>query len=95
MPLCFGQFPAHSGTVLAVVALAASVSSAQDIEPRAYANTPVGLNFLITGYDYLKGGVAIDPLLPLKDTNVHVHATLLAYACTASSMAAPEDRRSC
>ena len=45
--------------LIGVLALAAvSVEThAQDLEPRAYANTPVGLNFLIGGYAYSKGTV--------------------------------------
>lgn len=36
----------------------------QDLEPRTYANTPVGLNFLIEGYGHSESGVATDPALP-------------------------------
>ena len=32
-------------------------AQAQDIEPRAYSNAPVGVNFLIAGYAYTKGAV--------------------------------------
>ena len=53
---------------------------AQDLEPRAYANTPVGLNFLIAGYGYSEGSVATDPSLPLQDTNVQLHGSVFAYA---------------
>jgi hypothetical protein len=38
-----------------------SGACAQDIEPRAYSNAPVGVNFLITGHVYTKGGLAFDP----------------------------------
>lgn len=51
----------------------------QEIEPRAYTNAPVGLNFLIAGYNYQEGGVATDPALPIENTNVEVHTTLFAY----------------
>jgi len=54
--------------------------SAQDLEPRAYINTPVGLNFLIADYGYLAGGVATDPALPLQNADIKVHSTILAYA---------------
>ena len=49
--------------LLAAAFLAATVSAAraQDLEPRAYANTPVGLNFVIAGYGYSEGGVVTDP----------------------------------
>ena len=48
--------------LIAAIALGASASSAstQDLEPRAYSNTPIGLNFLLTGYTYTEGGVAVD-----------------------------------
>jgi hypothetical protein len=60
--------------------LAAPAAVAQDLEPRAYTNTPIGLNFLVAGYIYQEGDVATDSSLPLDDAKVHVHATLLAYA---------------
>ena len=53
---------------------------AQDIEPRAYANTPKGLNFLIAGYGYTGGGVAFDPSLPVEDAKVRVDSAIFAYA---------------
>ena len=28
---------------------------AQDLEPRAYSNSPIGLNFVIAGYGYATG----------------------------------------
>ncbi len=67
---------------LAVTMLAALPAAicAQDLEPRAYANTPVGMNFLILGYGYSQGGVATDPTLPLKNADLHIHSSLLAYA---------------
>jgi Putative MetA-pathway of phenol degradation len=82
MPLRFTHLPAWFGAALVVTILAAAGSSAhaQDLEPRAYVNTPVGLNFLIAGYGYSEGGVATDPALPLQDTNVKLHSTVFAYA---------------
>jgi hypothetical protein len=53
---------------------------AQALEPRSYANTPVGINFLLLGYGYTEGDVAFDADVPIKDARVHVHAGLLAYA---------------
>ncbi|MGH8550838.1 MAG: transporter [Methylococcales bacterium] len=61
-------------------AAAASVANAQNLEPRAYANAPVGLNFLIAGYGYTSGGVGIDPALPVEDAKVEIHSALFAYA---------------
>ena len=60
--------------------LAAAASHAQDLEPRLYANAPVGLNFLIGGYAYSAGGVSADPSVPLENANVDVHSAVLGYA---------------
>jgi hypothetical protein len=54
-------------------------ANAQSLEPRAYANTPVGLNFLLAGYAYQQGEVLFAPAVPLKDASVEVHAAVLAY----------------
>ena len=55
---------------------------AQDLEPRAFANTPVGLNFLIGGYAYSKGAVGTDPAVPIEDAQVKVNSAVLAYVRT-------------
>jgi hypothetical protein len=70
--------------LVAVLAFAAiSVESrAQDLEPRAYANTPVGLNFLIAGYAYSQGNLGTDPSVPLTDTEIKFNSTVLAYVRT-------------
>ncbi len=65
-----------------MMAASSSIVGAQDLEPRAYSNAPIGLNFLIAGYTFTSGGVAIDPSLPLKDAHVEVNAASLAYART-------------
>jgi hypothetical protein len=52
----------------------------QDLEPRTYANTPVGMNFLVAGYGYTAGGVATDPALPIDNTQIELHSGVLAYA---------------
>ncbi|WP_027157993.1 transporter [Methylobacter luteus] len=61
------------------LAVMASDLHGQELEPRTYANTPVGLNFLIAGYGHLEGGVAIDPALPIENTQVEVHSAAFAY----------------
>ena len=55
---------------------------AQDLEPRAYAPTPVGLNFLIGGYAYAKGAVGTDPSVPIEDAEVELNSAVLAYVRT-------------
>jgi hypothetical protein len=53
---------------------------AQDIEPRAYSNAPVGVNFLIAGYAYTRGGIATDASLPITDPNLHTNNAVVGYA---------------
>ena len=78
--------PRRRGTRLSVVLLTLALvalgrgADAQNLEPRSYINTPVGLNFLLAGYGYAAGGVASDPALPLQNAHLQVHSALLAYA---------------
>ena len=58
----------------------AAVARAQDIEPRAYSNAPVGVNFLVVGYAYSHGGLSLDPSLPVTDARLESSAAVLAYA---------------
>jgi hypothetical protein len=62
---------------LAGIALPAG---AQDIEPRAYSNAPVGVNFLIAGYAYTQGGLAFDGALPATDPDLMTSSAVVAYA---------------
>ena len=53
---------------------------AQELEPRAYTNIPVGMNFIVAGYAYSAGGVLFDPAVPLENANIKIHGSVLAYA---------------
>ena len=57
----------------------ASPAFAQSIEPRAYSNAPVGMNFLVGGYAYTRGGVAFDTL-PLTNPHLETSSALVGYA---------------
>jgi len=48
--------------------------NAQELEPRALTNVPVGTNFAILGYGYAQGNVLYDPALPLEDVEAKTHA---------------------
>ena len=58
---------------------AIAVAHAQDIEPRAYSNAPVGVNFLIGGYAYTRGGVAFDTALPITDPKLATSSAVVGY----------------
>ncbi|HET9734760.1 MAG TPA: transporter [Burkholderiales bacterium] len=63
-----------------VLLLTAAAARAQHLEPRAYINTPVGMNFLIAGYTYSSGGLATDPAVPLTNAQLDIHTPFVAYA---------------
>lgn len=53
---------------------------AQDLEPRAYANTPIGMNFAVLAYSFSTGGVTADPTVPLEDAEIDLHGLIFSYA---------------
>jgi hypothetical protein len=65
------------GIIAAVSCVA--IAKAQEAEPRSYTNTPVGLNFLISGYVYSQGKIAFDPDGAIADTKFHSDTGVLAY----------------
>ena len=77
-------------TVAALIALtlALAVSPpillAQEIEPRSYTNTPVGLNFIAFVYGYSTGNVFLDPSLPIEDIDAKLHIGAVRYTRTFS-----------
>jgi outer membrane putative beta-barrel porin/alpha-amylase len=66
-------------TACALMAIAFN-AGAQDIEPRAYSNAPVGVNFLVAGYGYTQGGLPSDPALPITNDDLKTSSTILGYA---------------
>lgn len=55
---------------------------AQELEPRAYAASPVGANYLVAGYGYTWGPIVFDPSVPIADVDAHVHFVSLGYGRT-------------
>ena len=53
---------------------------AQSIEPRAYSNAPVGMNFFIAGYAETRGGISFDTALPITNPEIETSSLVLAYA---------------
>lgn len=54
-------------------------STAQELEPRALTNLPVGMNFALSGYAYTQGNLLFDPALPLEDAEAKLHSVFGAY----------------
>lgn len=55
-------------------------SHAGEIEPRAYVNTPVGINFLLAGFAYSAGGLSTEASSPIQDAQLQMPSGILAYA---------------
>jgi len=72
--------PGRHGLVLCVLLATIRVAGAQSIEPRAYSNVPVGVNFLLAGYYQTRKGLAFDTASPVSDPNLETHNAVLGYA---------------
>ena len=72
--------------VIVIAALALIMTTrvihAQTLEPRAYSNAPVGMNFLLVGYQKTKGALLFDSAIPITDANVDIDMGLLGYVHT-------------
>jgi hypothetical protein len=65
--------------LLGIILLAPALAMAQSMDPRAYANLPVGLNFLLAGYIYSEGELGFDAASPLQDGHTRAHALPIGY----------------
>jgi hypothetical protein len=65
----------RSRTVLLLVLLACAPRSgaAQELEPRAYSASPVGVNFVVVGFTRSTGSVTFDPTIPITDVEAHLN----------------------
>jgi hypothetical protein len=63
-----------------IAALLVPAAQAQQLEPRAYTNAPVGMNFVLAGYARSVGDVLPDPSVPAKDVNATLHTAVAGYA---------------
>ena len=68
--------------VLLVLGAGAAGAAAQELDPRAYVNTPIGLNFLLASVVHTDGNVAFDPALPLTEARLRTTTGVLGLAHT-------------
>ena len=52
---------------------------AQTLEPKLYANVPVGVNVLFVGYGRTQGAIPENTALELEDPNLKINSAFLAY----------------
>lgn len=64
----------------ALVALLAAVPlAAQELEPRALQNVPIGVNFAVVASGYSRGNMLFDPTLPIEDADANVWSVALGF----------------
>lgn len=61
------------------VVLIAGRSTAQELEPRRYTQTPTGVNFIAVGYGLSTGNVLMDPALPIEGLDADLDLLFLRY----------------
>lgn len=71
-----------AGFVIVLFLAGLGTAQAQQLEPRAYAPLPTGLNFIGIGALYSSGGVVTDPSLPVDNIRARVYAVPPYYART-------------
>jgi len=70
---------------LAIVGcLTSAPAGAQDMEPRAYAPSPIGVRFVMAGVTRSSGGVVVDPSLPIEDVHAVVTTPVVGGGTTFS-----------
>src|SRR5271168_2068973 len=66
--------------VAATLVAMAPTARAQEMEPRAYSQSPIGLTFLTTSYGLQAGDVSLDPSLPVANLHADINATAIGIA---------------
>jgi hypothetical protein len=76
----------HAWPILPAAALLAmgTAARAQEMEPRAYSPSPVGLHFASMGVSQSSGGMAVDPSLPLENVDATFNGATIGYLRTFS-----------
>ena len=75
----FASFSRIAGGAILWVLLLGGSAGAQQLEPRSYANIPVGMNFFVAGYAHATGGLSTDPAL-LTNAELTLQTAIAAYA---------------
>jgi hypothetical protein len=68
--------------ILLLAMLCATQATAQELEPRAYSDSPIGTNFLLVGVGRSSGDVVFDPTVPITDVHADINAATLGAGRT-------------
>jgi hypothetical protein len=68
------------GAAIVLTVAVAPAALAQDMEPRAYASSPVGMNFVVAAAGNTRGEILFDPTLPITDVQADLNIAAMGYA---------------
>ncbi len=68
------------GLLAALLVAAAVPAAAQNLDPRSFVNTPVGINFLTVAYGYSTGNVLFDASVALENADLTIQGPTAGYA---------------
>ena len=63
-----------------IACFAPVMALAQELEPRAYSNAPIGASFALASYSHYSGPVLLDPALAAVDIKARINVYALGYA---------------
>jgi hypothetical protein len=64
---------------LFAIAFLAAPAAAQELEPRALVNAPIGMNFLVVSPGYMHGNLLLEPSLPLENGKARLGTLGIGY----------------
>jgi Putative MetA-pathway of phenol degradation len=74
--------PRLGGMLLLLLSATPRIAKAQELEARAYSASPVGLNFLVLGFNRSTGSVTFDPTVPITDVHAHLNGPVIGVGHT-------------
>ena len=69
----------NNPSVLCFLLLMGFAGGAQELEPRAINNLPVGTNFIVSGYAFARGDILLDPSLPVEGVDAKINTAVIGY----------------
>jgi hypothetical protein len=66
-------------SIVSVLIWIATTAGGQELEPRLYSNTPVGVNAVALSYGYSRGNVLLVPSLPLDNVDGSLNLVAFTY----------------
>lgn len=74
--------PCQAAALFVIAGAWAPTASTQEMEPRSYSPSPVGVTFFVAAYARSTGGVLTDPSLPVDDVEGEIDAAAIGVGHT-------------